>query len=164
MGKNKNNYVVWSTRIKKQTSNNFKKIDFQVKRTLLSSLVSFEEGGHSNSNLDWADEIIISPGIANDSSLVKKIDDFGIPIISEIEFAFRYTKAKIAAITGTNGKTSIATMLRYIWGAKYSGLIGTIENSYGYHKIKSVLTTPDTSELNKLIKQTTYFVHTLQRR
>ena len=63
------------------------------------------------------------------------------------------TKVKICGITGTNGKTSIATMLRYIWGAKYSGLIGTIENSYGYHKIKSVLTTPDTSELNKLINK-----------
>ena len=63
------------------------------------------------------------------------------------------TKVKICGITGTNGKTSIATMLRYIWGAKYSGLIGTIENSYGYHKIKSILTTPDTSELNKLINK-----------
>ena len=62
-------------------------------------------------------------------------------------------KIKICGITGTNGKTSIATMLRYIWGIKNSGLIGTIENSYGHHKTKSVLTTPDTLQLNKLISK-----------
>ena len=44
-------------------------------------------------------------------------------------------------------------MLRYIWGVKNSGLIGTIENSYGHHKTKSVLTTPDTLQLNKLISK-----------
>ena len=62
-------------------------------------------------------------------------------------------KVKICGITGTNGKTSIATLLRYIWGIKNSGLIGTIENSYGHHKTKSDLTTPDTLQLNKLISK-----------
>ena len=65
----------------------FKKIDFQVKRKLLSSLVSFEESGHSNSNLDWADEIIISPGVSDKIEFIQLAKKRSIPIFSEIEFA-----------------------------------------------------------------------------
>jgi len=105
--------------------------------------IKYEECKHTFSSIISADEIIISPGIANDSSLVKKIDDFGIPIISEIEFAFRYTKAKIAAITGTNGKTTTTNLLGFIlkqagYNVLVAGNIGVslsnsiIEEEYDY--------------------------------
>ena len=92
----------------------FKKIDFQVKRKLLSSLVSFEEGGHSNSNLDWADEIIISPGVSDKIEFIQLAKKRSIPIFSEIEFAFRFTKKPIIAVTGTNGKTTTSSLIHHI--------------------------------------------------
>ena len=97
--------------------------------------IKYEECKHTFSSIISADEIIISPGIANDSSLVKKIDDFGIPIISEIEFAFRYTKAKIAAITGTNGKTTTTNLLGFIlkqagYNVLVAGNIGVSLSNY----------------------------------
>ena len=62
-------------------------------------------------------------------------------------------KLDMCGITGTNGKTSIAYMLKEIWKDKGSGLIGTIGSIYGRKKVQSELTTPDAYELNKLLKQ-----------
>ena len=62
-------------------------------------------------------------------------------------------KLDICGITGTNGKTSIAYMLKEIWKDKGSGLIGTIGSIYGSKRVQSELTTPDAYELNKLLKQ-----------
>ena len=59
----------------------------------------------------------------------------------------------LCGITGTNGKTSIAYLLHAIFGKEQSSLIGTIENKYGSKKIKSILTTPDTFDLNKTLKE-----------
>jgi len=66
---------------------------------------------------------------------------------------FPSSRIDICGITGTNGKTSIATMLRFIWDKNNSGIIGTIENSYKKNVSKSSLTTPDTYELNKIISK-----------
>jgi len=91
-----------------------KKIDFQTQKKLITINVNFEEEGHSKSNLDWADEIIISPGVSDKIDFIQLAKKTGIPIYSEIEFAFRFTKKPIIAITGTNGKTTTSSLLYYI--------------------------------------------------
>lgn len=74
--------------------------------------IPFEEGAHSENVILDADEIIKSPGIPDNIPLLKTAREKGIPIISEIEFAARQTKARLIGITGTNGKTT-TTMLTW---------------------------------------------------
>lgn len=74
--------------------------------------IAFESGKHTLEKLTEANVIIKSPGIPGHIQLIKEIKNQGIPVISEIEFASRYTDAKIIAITGTNGKTT-TTLLTY---------------------------------------------------
>ena len=74
--------------------------------------IAFEEGKHSEEKILSADLIIKSPGISPKAELVVKASLAGIPIIDELEFAFGYSKGKVIAITGTNGKTT-TTLLTY---------------------------------------------------
>ena len=74
--------------------------------------IRWEEGGHTEELILNADEIVKSPGIPCEAPLVVKATERGIPIISEIEFAGRYTQSKMVCITGSNGKTT-TTMLTY---------------------------------------------------
>jgi UDP-N-acetylmuramoylalanine--D-glutamate ligase len=74
--------------------------------------IEWEEGGHDMERILSADEVIKSPGIPEKAELIKKLRAAAIPILSEIEFAYRFTKAKIIAISGSNGKTT-TTMLCY---------------------------------------------------
>lgn len=74
--------------------------------------IEFEEGGHTESRLLCADLVVKSPGIPPTAPLVMKFAAQGTPIISEIEFASRYTDAKMICITGSNGKTT-TTLLTY---------------------------------------------------
>ena len=74
--------------------------------------IAWEEGGHTEQRILDADEIIKSPGIPEDAPLIVKARAKSIPVISEIEFAGRYTDAKMVCITGSNGKTT-TTMLTY---------------------------------------------------
>lgn len=80
---------------------------------LLHEGIDAEFGGHSTKVFD-CDEIIISPGIPPHSEIVKKAIARGIPIISEIEFAARYTNNPIIAVTGTNGKTTTTSLITHI--------------------------------------------------
>ncbi len=94
--------------------------------------IPFETGKHSLERILEADEIIISPGIPEKSDLVQAIKKKGISLISEIEFASRYTNAKLIAITGSNGKTT-TTLLTYhlLKEAGYHvGLAGNIGHSF----------------------------------
>ncbi len=91
-----------------------KKIDLQIQNLLKSINVCFEEGAHSLENLEWADEIIISPGVSDQIGFIQLAKKNGIPIFSEIEFASRFTTKTIIAITGTNGKTTTSTLLYHI--------------------------------------------------
>ena len=84
----------------------------EYKRLLIHHSISFEEGSHTEKNILNANEIIKSPGVPENSELLKKVRASDIPVISEIEFAGRYTTAKMIGITGTNGKTT-TTMLIY---------------------------------------------------
>lgn len=74
--------------------------------------VAFEQGFHTESEILNADEVVKSPGIPNNSPLILSLEAKGIPVLSELEFAARYTNAKIIAITGSNGKTT-TTLLTY---------------------------------------------------
>ena len=74
--------------------------------------IEWEEGKHSMERILAADEVVKSPGIAPTTPVVKAIMEKGIPVISEIEFAGRYTNAKMVCITGSNGKTT-TTLLTY---------------------------------------------------
>ncbi len=74
--------------------------------------IPFEDGGHTDELVLNADEIIKSPGVAPTTPIMMKVLAKGIPVISEIEFAGRYTDAKMVCITGSNGKTT-TTLLTY---------------------------------------------------
>ncbi len=79
---------------------------------LESEHIPYEQGGHTEDLILNADEVIKSPGIAPTAPIMVKVAQKGIPVISEIEFAGRYTKAKMVCITGSNGKTT-TTLLTY---------------------------------------------------
>lgn len=93
--------------------------------------VDWEEGQHSEALILSAQEIIKSPGIPEDAPIVRKVREAGIPIISEIEFAGRYTDAKMICITGSNGKTTTTSLIYHIFRkAGYNaGLAGNIGRS-----------------------------------
>lgn len=87
-------------------------IKSQYKKMLDENHIEWEEKQHTESKITAAKEVVKSPGIPNKAPIIKKIQQQAIPIISEIEFAARYTTAKMICITGSNGKTT-TTMLTY---------------------------------------------------
>ena len=93
--------------------------------------ISWEEGKHTEEMILDADEVIKSPGIPNDAPLILKLQEKGIHIISEIEFAGRYTDAKMVCITGSNGKTTTTSLIYHIFKSAglNVGLAGNIGNS-----------------------------------
>jgi UDP-N-acetylmuramoylalanine--D-glutamate ligase len=84
------------------------------KAVLLNNEIEWEEQMHSSARILNANEVIKSPGIPDNIDLIHQLIAKEIPVISEIEFAFRYTKAKIAGITGTNGKTTTTLLLGHV--------------------------------------------------
>ena len=93
--------------------------------------VRWEDGQHTEDLILNADEIVKSPGIPLTAPLIQKLQAQGTPIISEIEFASRYTKAKMICITGSNGKTTTTSLIYYILrqAGLNVGLAGNIGNS-----------------------------------
>lgn len=96
--------------------------------------IQWEEGHHTEELILNADEVIKSPGIPNDAPLILKLKDKGTPIISEIEFAGRYTNAKMICITGSNGKTTTTSLIYHIFkkAGLNVGLAGNIGQSLAY--------------------------------
>lgn len=92
----------------------FGKIKERYKQQLIQHDIFWEEEGHSLNQILLADEVIKSPGIPDTASIITTIKEKHIPIISEIEFASRFTLAKLIAITGSNGKTTTATLTHQI--------------------------------------------------
>ena len=103
----------------------------KYKELLNSHEIVWEEGHHTEELILNADEIIKSPGIPENAPMILKIKEKHIPIISEIEFAGRYTHAKMICITGSNGKTTTTSLIYHILkNAGYNvGLAGNIGNS-----------------------------------
>ena len=84
------------------------------RQTLIDYGIDFEEGGHTEEKILSATEVVKSPGIPDTAPLMQKIIAKGIRVISEIEFAGRYTNAKMICITGSNGKTTTASLIYHI--------------------------------------------------
>ncbi|QAA81598.1 UDP-N-acetylmuramoyl-L-alanine--D-glutamate ligase [Aequorivita sp. H23M31] len=88
----------------------FGKIKDKYKQVLINNEIEWEEEGHSEEKILRADVVMKSPGIPDKAPIVRKLKENGIKIISEIEFASKYTKATIVGITGSNGKTTTASL------------------------------------------------------
>lgn len=106
-------------------------IKLQYKTMLEESEIRWEENKHTEELILNATEVIKSPGIPDKAPIIKKLQHQGIPVISEIEFAGRYTHAKMICITGSNGKTTTTMLLYHILskaGLKV-GLAGNVGQS-----------------------------------
>ena len=90
------------------------KITEDNKKVLLNNEIDWEENNHTFDKILNADEVIKSPGIPDSIELIMNLKNAKTPLISEVEFAFRYTKAKIAAITGSNGKSTTTLLLGHV--------------------------------------------------
>lgn len=104
----------------------------KYKQILQTEAIEWEEKKHSTEEILNADEVVKSPGIPDSAAIVLKLKEKKIPVISEIEFAARYTNAKKIAITGSNGKTT-TTMLIYEMLKKAGlkvGIAGNIGKSF----------------------------------
>jgi UDP-N-acetylmuramoylalanine--D-glutamate ligase len=103
--------------------------------------IAFEEGSHTDERILSADEIMKSPGIPEKNAMVKKIRDKGIPIISEIELAYRFKgNSRIIAITGSNGKTTTTALAFHI--CKEAGLDAGLVGNIGFSFARQVAEDP----------------------
>ena len=84
------------------------------KTVLRNHNIEWEEGGHTEEKILDADQVVKSPGIPETAPMVLKLRDRDVPVISEIEFAGRYTKAFMVCITGSNGKTTTTSLIYHI--------------------------------------------------
>ena len=108
------------------------KLSSQDKALLESWGVEYEEGGHTQERILAADGVIKSPGIKHSAPIIQAIKAAGKPLMGEVDWASRYTKAKIVAVTGSNGKTTTATLCHHIIsGEKDCVLAGNIGISLG---------------------------------
>lgn len=108
------------------------KIKPKYESMLESEKIKYENGKHSLDEILKASEIIKSPGISDNVPVIKAIKEKGIPIVSEIEFAARYTNAKLICITGSNGKTTTSLLTYHILkaGGLNVGLAGNVGDSF----------------------------------
>ena len=103
--------------------------------------IPFESGTHDVERILEADEVMKSPGIPEKSALVKQIRAKGIPVISEIEFGYRYKgSSKIIAITGSNGKTTTTSLLYHI--CKVAGQDAAIVGNIGFSFARQIAQDP----------------------
>ena len=107
------------------------KVKDQYKKLLDDHGIAWEEGHHTEEKVLSADEVIKSPGIPDSVPMIQRLIQQGTPIISEIEFAGRYTHSKMVCITGSNGKTTTTSLIYHIFkDAGYDvGLAGNIGRS-----------------------------------
>jgi len=112
----------------------------QYKAVLEENKIDWEEKQHSEIRILNATEIIKSPGIPDKAPIIKKLMQQGTPVISEIEFAGRFTKAKMICITGSNGKTTTTLLIYHILkNAGFNvGLAGNVGQSLALQVATSV--------------------------
>lgn len=103
---------------------------------LQKNTIQFEEGKHSTEIIMLADEIIKSPGIPEKVEIMKEIRAVNIPVLSEIEFAARYTSGKIIGITGSNGKSTTTSLVFHM--LKKAGLNVAMGGNIGYSFAREV--------------------------
>ena len=110
------------------------KIKEKYKAILSKYNMAFEEEKHSEEKILEAEIVVKSPGIPDTAPLIKRLNEKGIPVISEIEFAGRYTNAKTICITGSNGKTTTTLLLHHILKSAglNAGLAGNVGKSFAW--------------------------------
>ena len=106
------------------------------KEVLTNNDIKWEEGSHTMEEILTATEVVKSPGIPDTIPLVRELISEGIPVISEVEFAYRYTNAKIIAITGSNGKTTTTLLVGHI--LKNAGFDVLVAGNIGTGFAKSI--------------------------
>jgi UDP-N-acetylmuramoylalanine--D-glutamate ligase len=106
----------------------------QYKKQLQDWNIRYEENQHTEAEILNATEVVKSPGIPEKAPIIKKLKEKGVPVISEIEFAGRYTNANIIGITGSNGKTTTTSLTYFILknAGLNVGLAGNIGKSFAY--------------------------------
>jgi UDP-N-acetylmuramoylalanine--D-glutamate ligase len=104
----------------------------KYRELLVAAGIEFEEGQHSEERILASNEIIKSPGIPDKAPLIQALKAKGTPILSEIEFASRYTNAKMICITGSNGKTTTTLLTHSILknAGLNVGLAGNVGQSF----------------------------------
>lgn len=107
------------------------------KQQLAQAGIEFEENQHTLERILQADEVVKSPGIPEKAPVIQALREKNIPVISEIELAGRYTRAKCICITGTNGKTT-TTLLTYHL-LKEAGLSVGLAGNVGYSLAEQVI-------------------------
>ena len=107
-------------------------IKSEYKNQLIEAEIEFEEGQHDEARILAADWVIKSPGIPKKADIIFKVNQKGIRLSSEIEFAAEFTQAKIIAITGSNGKTTTTSLIYHILknDNRNVGLAGNIGTSF----------------------------------
>lgn len=123
------------------------KLKPEYRAKLLDNQIEFEEEKHSEAKILNANLVVKSPGVPKGTALIKKLKEKNIPIVSEIEFASRFTTSKIIAITGSNGKTTTTSLVHYILteaglnvglggniGRSFAELV--VEDSYDYYVLE----------------------------
>ena len=115
-------------------------INDRYKSLLDDNQIEWEEGKHTEALILSADEVIKSPGIPNEAPIIQKLMAQGTPIISEIEFAGRYTHAKMICITGSNGKTTTTSLIYHIFKSAglNVGLAGNIGRSLALQVVEDI--------------------------
>ncbi len=108
---------------------------------LINAGIDFEEGSHDEKRIINADEVVKSPGIPDKTPIVEKIRAVGIPVISEVELAWRYKgNSKVIAITGSNGKTTTTALTFHI--CKTAGVDAAMVGNIGYSFARQVAIDP----------------------
>lgn len=119
----------------------------EYRTKLIDNGIEFEEKQHTNSRVLAADIVVKSPGIPKQAGIIQQLHEKQIPVVSEIEFASRYTDSKIIAVTGSNGKTTTTSLIHYILteeglniglggniGKSFAELV--VEDNYDYYVLE----------------------------
>ncbi|TDH23103.1 UDP-N-acetylmuramoyl-L-alanine--D-glutamate ligase [Segetibacter sp. 3557_3] len=113
----------------------------KYKAELINHNIAFEEGGHNTERILSASEIVKSPGIPDKNELIQLVRENGIPVISEIELAYRFKgESKIIAITGSNGKSTTTALTYHMF--KTAGFDCALVGNIGYSFAKQVAEDP----------------------
>lgn len=114
-------------------------IKVSYKAELEKAGIPYEEGAHTWERIAGAQEVVKSPGIPEKAPVIQSLRQQGTPVLSEIEFASRYTLSKLVCITGTNGKTTTTRLTYHILhtGGLNAGIGGNVGNSFAREVIEN---------------------------
>lgn len=115
----------------------YSKIAESLKNELIDHQIEFEEEGHSEEKIFHAQEVIKSPGIPDSAPIIRSLQQKGVSVIGDIEFAGRYSNAFMVGITGSNGKTTCVVWLDYI--LKLAGIDSVLAGNVGVSPCRTLV-------------------------